>query len=159
MLPTAAVLWIVLAVALAVVIILWAYFTAQRLHRLHIRTDAARASLEAALNRRGAVIATLHPELASKARAAEAVGLEYQNFDARIQKERELLDSVPGLTASSTALDKNIPAPLAEAQARVLLTHRFYDAAVTDTRALRTRPLIRLFHLGGTAKLPEYFEL
>ncbi|MDO4910826.1 MAG: hypothetical protein Q3972_03680 [Corynebacterium sp.] len=155
MLPDA----VVVVIVALVVIILWAYFNAQRLHRLHIRTDAARASLEAALNRRGAVIATLYPHLAPLASAAEHVGLEYQNFDARIAKERELLDSVPGLTASSTAANQEIPAALAEAMVRVQLTHRFYDAAVTDTRHLRTRPLIRLFHLGGTAKLPEYFEL
>ena len=37
--------WILLAVALTAVL-LWAYFTAQRLNRLHIRTDAALASLQ-----------------------------------------------------------------------------------------------------------------
>ena len=29
--------------------VLWAYFTAQRLNRLHIRTDSARQALQAAL--------------------------------------------------------------------------------------------------------------
>ena len=32
--------------------LLWIYFTAQRLHRLHIRLDAALQSLQAALDRR-----------------------------------------------------------------------------------------------------------
>ena len=39
------------------------------------------------------------------------------------------------------------------------LAHRFYNDAVTTTRALRTRPLVRFFRLGGTAPLPNYFEL
>lgn len=153
MLPTV----IVIPTIIILITIMWAYFNAQRLHRLHIRTDSARASLEAALNRRGAVIAALHPELTHKAAETEAVGLHYQNFAARIEKERELLSHVPGL--NNTQKEDQLPPALVDAHTRVQLAQRFYDAAVTDTRALRTRPLIRLFHLGGRAKLPEYFEL
>ena len=50
------------------------------------------------------------------------------------------------------------PAALADAEGRIQLAHRFYNEAVSDTRALRLRPAVRLFHLGGTAKLPEYFD-
>ena len=49
-------------------------------------------------------------------------------------------------------------AALADAERRIQLAHRFYNEAVSDTRALRLRPAVRLFHLGGTAKLPEYFD-
>lgn len=50
------------------------------------------------------------------------------------------------------------PAALADAEGRIQLAHRFYNEAVSDTRALRLRPAVRFFHLGGTAKLPEYFD-
>lgn len=75
-------------------VFLWCYFTAQRLHRLHIRTDRARDSLEGALNRRAAVIAALFPELVSQASNLEDIELSYENFDARRRAETELIRAV-----------------------------------------------------------------
>ena len=57
------------AIVCAVVIALalfWASSTAQRLHRLHIRTDAARQSLQVALDSRAAVFAALYPNYFSQ---------------------------------------------------------------------------------------------
>ena len=48
---------------------------------------------------------------------------------------------------------------LADAEGRIHLAHRFYNEAVSDTRALRLRPAVKWLRLGGTAKLPEFFEL
>ena len=48
---------------------------------------------------------------------------------------------------------------LADAHTRVELAMRFYNDAVSDTRTLRLRPLVRFFHLGGHASPPEYFEV
>ena len=61
-------IWLVaLAAVLLTVVVLWAYFTAQRLNRLHIRTDSARLSLQASLDRRAAVVAVLIPQAAATA--------------------------------------------------------------------------------------------
>ena len=46
-------------------LMLWAFFTAQRLNRLHIRTDSALQSLQAALDRRAAVVTAILPEAAA----------------------------------------------------------------------------------------------
>jgi 8-oxo-dGTP pyrophosphatase MutT (NUDIX family) len=56
-------------------------------------------------------------------------------------------------------LPSALVAELADAEARVLLARRFHNDAVRDTRALGERPLVRLLRLGGTAPLPEYFEI
>lgn len=53
--------------------VLWAYFTAQRLNRLHIRTDSARQALQAALDRRAALVGALLPDAAEASKRAEAI--------------------------------------------------------------------------------------
>ena len=50
-------------------------------------------------------------------------------------------------------------AEMADAEARVLLARRFHNDAVRDTVALRERPMVRALHLGGTAPMPQYFEI
>jgi len=140
--------WILLAV-LVTAVVLWAYFTAQRLNRLHIRTDAALAALQAALDRRAAVVAALLPEVRELAEAAEDTPLVRGDFAARSGAELELSEGLRGVEK---------PPQLIDAEVRVQLAHRFYNDAVADTRALRLRPFVRAFRLGGTAPLPVFYE-
>ncbi|MCS4489219.1 hypothetical protein N7326_01010 [Corynebacterium sp. ES2794-CONJ1] len=128
------------------------YSTAARLHRLHIRTEAALAALEAALDRRAAVFAALAPEYRDLTAGTEAIGLVPGNFRRRSEKEREIARAI-------SADGHTVEPAIVDAQARVHIAHRFYNDAVTSTRSLRLQPVVRIFHLGGTAKLPEYFEL
>lgn len=144
-------LWILLAVVLTAVL-LWAYFTAQRLNRLHIRTDSALQNLQAALDLRASLVEALLPHYTAVARAALAITLVHNGFDQRAAREQQLTEALTGR-------ETGLPPQLIDATARVELAHRFYNDAVTTTRALRTRPLVRFFRLGGTAPLPDYFEL
>lgn len=146
--------YILLAVALTA-LLLWAYFTAQRLNRLHIRTDAALQNLQAALDLRASLAEALLPELAPVARSAAVLALSHGQYDRRAAQERRLSEAL-----SARAMGQGpLPAQLIEANTRVGLAHRFYNDAVTTTRTLRTRPLVRICRLGGTAPLPDYFEL
>ncbi|MBC3185441.1 hypothetical protein H7347_02445 [Corynebacterium sp. zg-331] len=140
--------WIVLAVLLTLTLT-WAYFTAQRLNRLHIRTDSARQNLHASLDRRASLVEALVPEAAPQAR--ELLAADYSALDRRALAETTMEEALAGL--------ETLPAQVVDASARVELARRFYNDAVTDTRALRTRPAIRMLRLGGTAPLPVYFEL
>lgn len=142
---------IVLAAVLLTIVVLWAYFTAQRLNRLHIRTDSARLSLQASLDRRAAVVGALIPDASAAAAEAESIPLEYGNFDRRASAERTI-------SAAISELEPQVPAQLIDADVRVQLAHRFYNEAVADTRALRLRQPVRVLRLGGTADLPEFFE-
>lgn len=133
-------------------VVLWAYSTAQRLNRLHIRTDSARQALEASLDRRAALVGALIPGSVEAARQAEAIPLIYSRFADRSRAERRI-------SAIILMQQPPVPEALVDAAARVELAHRFYNEAVTDTRDLRTRVSIRTLRLGGRAPLPEYFEL
>lgn len=143
---------LVIVLGLVLVIAMWALLTAQRLNSLHIRTDAALAQLEATLDRRAAVVSALAPELEHLAARAESTDLTQGHFDERTTREREL-------SAAIAQRFDTRPALLADAEGRIHLAHRFYNEAVSDTRALRLRPAVKWLRLGGTAKLPEFFEL
>ena len=150
---TAAVIVVALLVALVTLTAAWAYNTAQRLDRLHIRLDRSRDALQAALDRRCAVVAALYPELAPLARETEEVRLSPTDLDTRLAAERRLEAAL-----HDTWYDHKAAAPtqLEDAHTRVHLAQRFYNDAVADTLALRLRPSVRALRLGGTAALPEF---
>ena len=152
---------VTLAIACAVVIVVcllaWAYFTAHRLDRLHIRTGQAATKLEAALNRRAAVIAVVIPALAEAANKVEAIAVTTTTVAARRDVEAALEDA----TAQSCELMDlgEDYAALEDANARVDLAVRFYNQAVSDTVQLASHPLVRGLRLGGTAPIPQPYQL
>ncbi|GAA1471344.1 hypothetical protein CFELI_07735 [Corynebacterium felinum] len=142
----------VVTAVVVTVLVFWASSTANRLHRLHVRTEAALNALQAALDRRCAVLAALYPQHWLLAHEAESVSLDYQSLELRAEKERAVASAI-------AQLGQELPPAIVDAEARVQLAHRFYNDAVTDTRHLRVQPVVRVLRLGGTARLPEYFTL
>ncbi|WP_020495018.1 hypothetical protein [Sciscionella marina] len=126
--------------------------TAHRLDRLHIRTDAARAGLAAALGRRAAVARV--SGLGVRALADEA---EHAAPEDRPGAEDRLTAALDEL--DPRGLPEEVTGELADAQIRVVFACRVYNDAVRDTRALRARLLVRVLHLAGTAPLPGYFAI
>lgn len=143
-------MWIAVAVVVTV-LAAWAYNTAQRLNRLHIRLDRSRDALQAALDRRCAVIAAVYPELRSAVEYAEHARMTPQDIHTRLAREEQLSARV-----SERIAGEEVPGPLNDADIRVELATRFYDDAVADTRALRLRPSVSFLRLGGTAALPQF---
>ncbi len=152
---------IVLVVVLLLVAALRLWITANRLDRLHVRTEAAWVGLEGALSRR--VVATravaaaggLDPE-----RAALLRGLARQADSAdRAHRADAENDLSRALAALPSSVPDDLESELADAGERVLLARRFYNDAVRDTRALRNGWFTRFFRLAGRARLPEYFEI
>lgn len=142
-----------LAIVVALTILAtWMIFSAQRLNRLHVRTDAARIKLQVALDQRAAIVAAVEPALRTQAQALSQLRFANQGVEARANKERMFNQAI----AQSAVADH--PA-VVDSQARVDLAFRFYNEAVSDTRSLRLRPLVRFLQLAGTAPLPEYCDL
>ncbi|MFD7655539.1 NUDIX hydrolase [Actinosynnema sp. NPDC059797] len=135
----------------------WILGTANRLDRLHVRTDSAWAALDAALARRAVVTRAVaavcgRPELGAAADEAEG---------AR-RPDREAAEN--RLSALLEGLDRSVLAPalaaeLADAEQRVVLARRVHNDAVRDTLALRRRRSVRWLRLAGTAPTPAYFEI
>lgn len=149
-----------LAVALAVLVGLWAFGTANRLDRLHVRTDLAWQALDAALARRAVVVRSLAHDLPESG-AARLTGLSLRA--ERVDRPgRERAENA--LSRALAAIDPAVVRPphvaeLADADARVLIARRFHNDAVRDTRALQGRRLVRWMRLGGTAQMPPYFDI
>ena len=155
---------VLIAVLVAVLAVLgaWAYRTANRLDRLHVRYDLSWQALDGALARRAVVARAVAIDAyggASEGRrlAALADAAETAPRTTRESCENEL--SAALAVVDPAALPAGLIAEMADAEARVLLARRFHNDAVRDTLALAERPLVRLFRLGGTAALPSYFEI
>jgi 8-oxo-dGTP pyrophosphatase MutT (NUDIX family) len=158
--------WLIVAIAVFIAVLAivgaWAYRTANRLDRLHVRYDLSWQALDGALARRAVVSRAVAidayggaPE--GRRLAALADVAEGAPRPAREHAENELSAALAVVDPAS--LPAGLIAELADAEARVVLARRFHNDAVRDTLALAERPLVRLFHLGGTAALPSYFEI
>ena len=144
------ILVLVILVALLAVTGMWLSGLASRLNRLHIRTDAARLNLEGALHGRAAVIGVLRPELQQSVSRAGGVALRAEEMGARTDAENVLLRALgPEELGNPSFIDSS---------ARVDLAARFYNDAVGDTLVLRSRSVVRIFRLAGSAPLPQYYE-
>ncbi len=159
--------WIVvIGLALLVVALLvggiWAFQTAHRLDRLHVRYDLSWQALDGILARRAVVARAVAIDAygngaAGRQLAALADTAERAPRNAREAAENELSTALAAVDPAS--LPVALVAEMADAEARVLLGRRFHNDAVRDTLALRERPLVRWLRLGGTASMPSYFEI
>ncbi|HUQ56940.1 NUDIX hydrolase [Lentzea sp.] len=140
-------------VLVALLFAAWIIALANRLDRLHVRTDAAWAALDAALARRAVVVrALLDPALSAAASRAESASRA-----DREMAENELSGLLAALDRSSVA--PALAAELADAEERVVLARRVHNDAVRDTLLQRRRRVVRWLRLAGTAPQPSYFEI
>lgn len=134
--------------------------TATRLDRLHVRTDAGWAGLDAALTRRalvvlGACAATEDMPGCAELREAAHAALAAEPI-VREELENELGRELA--VVDRTYLDAVWAGQLVDAEQRVMIARRVYNDAVRDTLALRAHRSVRWLRLAGTAPLPRYFE-
>lgn len=158
--------WLVIT-ALAVLVVLlliggWAYQTANRLDRLHVRYDLSWQALDGALARRAVVARAVAVDAYAGAPQGKRLAALADVAERAPRPAREAAEN--DLSAALAVVDPaGLPVPLvaelADAEARVLLARRFHNDAVRDTLALRERRFVRLLRLGGTAALPTYFEI
>ncbi len=152
---------VVLLVALLLVAALRLWITANRLDRLHVRTEAAWTALEGALSRR--VVAARAVAAAGGFPPAQAAELrrvaDVADRADRVHRADAENDLSRALAVLPAPGEPHLAAELADANERVLLARRFYNDAVRDTRALRAVWFTRVFRLAGRAALPEYFEI
>jgi hypothetical protein len=161
--------WVVVGLALVLLVGVASLVTSRvrRLDRLHVRTDAARAGLESACERRAIAALAVAQVLAGvPAERDRAEGLRVAVAAARAARvsggDREGAENVlgRGLAAVPRALlPDSVLEDLVDAEQLLILARRVHNDAVRDTRELRSRRLVRWLHLAGTAPMPDYFEI
>jgi 8-oxo-dGTP pyrophosphatase MutT (NUDIX family) len=159
--------WIVVGVLAVLLVALllvgaWAYQTANRLDRLHVRYDLSWQALDSALARRAVVARAValdsYGDAPAGKRLTTLAAVAERSPRARREAAENDLSAALALVEPSS-LPQALVAELADAEARVLLARRFHNDAVRDTLSLRERTAVRLLRLGGTAALPTYFEI
>lgn len=158
----------------------WAYFTAQRLHRMHERVNNAAAVLNAALDERaracrsaarallrhadsaGPDVARTQREEAETLREAAATVMRVASASLIPLEDRE--DPENELTLLLLRIDfdqvkEEEISELRDCMVRVTLARRFYNTAVRETIALQTSAMVSFFHLAGHAGVPRFFNI
>ncbi len=156
----AATLVLVMLVSVVVWVVVLGVSRARRLDRLRGRVDAARAGLESALQRRAE--AALAVAAAAPGPAGAALRRAALAARAAGVAERESAENVVGRMIAEldrAALPEPVRAELAEAQLYLALARSVHNDAVRNTLGLRSRRMVRLLHLAGTAPLPAYFDI
>jgi len=75
----------------------------------------------------------------------------------REARENDLSQRLAALDRSGLSIE--LATELDDAEQRVMLARRVHNDAVRDTRALRSRRLVRWLRLAGKAPAPSYFEI
>jgi ABC-type transporter Mla MlaB component len=158
------VLTVVVLGAVVLLLVIYAFWTARRLDRLHARLDAAAGALDDQLQVRAEAAARFAldgelpresvAELAQAAEiAAEAPGLGHDREAAENTLSRALseITGIAGVDAAGFAL--------ADAVTRASFARRFHNDAVRDVLVVRRRRIVRYLRLAGRAPLPAYFEI
>lgn len=154
--------WRIAGAAFVLLIVgLYLAMTAGRLDRLHVRYDAAIASLELQFALRAETVAETVAEglidpvsaqllgraLAAR-RASGPVNLAAESDLSALL--REVTDAHDGVVAPA-----ELQAELRSACNRVEFAYRFLDEAVATTLEMRNRPLIKYLGLAGHTAYPE----
>ena len=158
--------WLLLLGGLVLLLLAWTVWTLVRLRRLEARVARAWTALDTQLQRRAALAEELardHPAAVGDDRAPylAAFAADARNPGdgdrelAENQLGRELRELMRNLIGVPAALRSD----LVGTTTRIGLARRFYNDAVRDTTALRTRRLPRLMRLHGSRPLPRYFDI
>jgi hypothetical protein len=165
--------WLVVVLVVVLLIPLYLRSLAGRLDRLHVRLEAAGATLDAQLVRRAAASAEL--AYAGLLDPATSLLLADASREAQIASgedpgSRELVESQLSSALRAALSDSDVAAfsatpqralldELRSACQRVLLARRFHNDAALATLRLRQRPLVRRLGLAGHAPWPRLFEM
>ncbi|NMH94676.1 NUDIX hydrolase [Pseudonocardia bannensis] len=156
--------WVLLVTILVVAIVLTMLCVgrARRLDRLHVRTDAARAGLRTALDRRAEVAGRVAAALGATGHDVTALRAAAAAAHAAVDDDREAAENVLSRRLTEIdrgSLDDALFSDLVDAEQLVILARRVHNDAVRDTLGLRSRRLVRWLRLAGTAPEPGYFEI
>lgn len=139
---------------------LYLAMTAGRLDRLHIRHDAALASLELQFSARAETVAEtiaegfidpVSAQLLGRALVARRAtdGIQVAAESELSALLREVVDAHDGVVAPA-----ELQAELRSACNRVEFAYRFHEEAVDTTNAMRMRPLVKYLGLAGHTAYP-----
>jgi hypothetical protein len=156
-----------LAVLIALLIAWYLTFTATRLDRLHHRVETSWANLDVLLQKRAAVALEIaHSDIADPASSMLLTAAAYQARDADIQNRSQAESGLSGALGLlledsqhlATAADSALLTELSGLTDKIRVAIALHTDAVGRTQMVRSKFIVRLFRLAGTAPLPITYE-
>jgi hypothetical protein len=157
-----------LLAALLVLLVAWYLtFTATRLDRLHHRVETSWANLDVLLQKRAAVALEIaHSDIADPASSMLLTATAYQARDANIQNRSQAESGLSGALGLlledsqhlATAADSALLTELSGLTDKIRVAIALHTDAVARTQMVRSKFIVRLFRLAGTAPLPITYE-
>ena len=154
--------------ALLVILVLWYLtFTATRLDRLHHRVETSWANLDVLLQKRAAVALEIaHSDIADPASSMLLTAAAYQARDANIQNRSQAESGLSGALGLlledsqhlATAADSALLTELSGLTDKIRVGIAIHTDAVARTQMVRSKFIVKLFRLAGTAPLPITYE-
>jgi len=158
--------WLILT--LLVLIIGWYLsFTATRLDRLHHRVETSWANLDVLLQKRAAVALEIaHSDIADPASSMLLTAAAYQARDADIRNRSAAESGLSGALGLlledsqhlATAADSALLTELSGLTDKIRVAIALHTDAVVRTQMVRSKLIVRVFRLAGTAPLPITYE-
>jgi hypothetical protein len=158
--------WLILA--LFVLVIVWYLsFTATRLDRLHHRVETSWANLDVLLQKRAAVALEIaHSDIADPASSMLLTAAAYQARDADIRNRSAAESGLSGALGLlledsqhlATAADSALLTELSGLTDKIRVAIALHTDAVDRTQMVRSKLIVRVFRLAGTAPLPITYE-
>jgi hypothetical protein len=156
-----------LVVFLLLVSLWYLTFLATRLDRLHHRVETSWANLDVLLQKRAAVALEIaHSDIADPASSLLLTGAAYQARDANIESRSAAESGLSGALGLllkdsahlSTAADNALLTELSALTDKIRVAIAIHTDAVTRTQMVRSKIIVKLFRLAGTAPLPVTYE-
>ena len=142
-------------------------FTATRLDRLHHRVETSWANLDVLLQKRAAVALEIaHSDIADPASTVLLTAAAYQARDANIQNRSQAESGLSGALGLlledaehlATAADSALLTELSGLTDKIRVAIAIHTDAVGRTQMVRSKFIVRIFRLAGTAPLPITYE-
>jgi len=142
-------------------------FLATRLDRLHHRVETSWANLDVLLQKRAAVALEIaHSDIADPASSLLLTGAAYQARDADIESRSSAESGLSGALGLlledsqhlATAADNALLTELSALTVKIRVAIAIHTDAVTRTQMVRSKFIVRIFRLAGTAPLPVTYE-
>ena len=155
-------------VAFVLLVSLWYLsFLATRLDRLHHRVETSWANLDVLLQKRAAVALEIaRSDIADPASSLLLTGAAYQARDADIKSRSSAESGLSGALGLlledsehlSTAADNALLTELSALTDKIRVAIALHTDAVSRTQMVRSKFIVKLFRLAGTAPLPVTYE-
>jgi hypothetical protein len=148
--------WVMGVVAVVALLSVYLTWTARRVDRLHVRSQAAARALDAHLLRRAAAAAVVAERWALvELYAAARIALDAEPAE----REAAENDLTRQLRAQPLADGDPATRTLAATSRRVALARQVHTDLVRDALTARRRPLVRLLRMSRRHPWPSYFDI